>query len=267
MKHKNLYFLKLGGSVITHQNIENSADMLEISRLLKEVKSGIGDFDLVLGHGSGSFGHIASNRYNLAAGFTNIQSRIGTSIAQDVHAKLHRIVIERMLDFKMLPSSFAPSNCALTKKGKIISWNLGPIKQSLDLGFIPVTYGDIILDREKGVSDLSTEEVFRFLGQKLRPSKIIVGTNIDGLYTGDPNLNKDAELVREVNRGNIKKVLKFAGGSRKIDTTGGMRSKLLSLYETSRVSGAECYIVNAKKKNRVYDILRGKKGDWTRICY
>ena len=65
-----LCFLKLGGSLITDktQPGNDSADVL--ARVAREIKAALTenpDLKVVLGHGSGSFGHVAAAPYERAS--------------------------------------------------------------------------------------------------------------------------------------------------------------------------------------------------------
>ena len=65
-KRQELIFLKLGGSLITDKNIPGAANIALIERLADEITqivSGNPSLKLLLGHGSGSFGHVAANQY------------------------------------------------------------------------------------------------------------------------------------------------------------------------------------------------------------
>lgn len=75
-----MVFIKFGGSVITDTKRPQTAKIEEIRRLLRETfeAKDIKNFDLVIGHGSGSFGHAASIRYRInEKGLTNNESVIG----------------------------------------------------------------------------------------------------------------------------------------------------------------------------------------------
>ena len=66
-----LVFLKLGGSVITDKNREATAQEDVIRRAGQEISRALKarpELSLVLGHGSGSFGHFVADRYGLRGG-------------------------------------------------------------------------------------------------------------------------------------------------------------------------------------------------------
>ena len=67
----NLIFLKLGGSLITDKSNAHTARPDVLRRLAAEILTALDaqpDLRLVIGHGSGSFGHIPAHRYHTRVG-------------------------------------------------------------------------------------------------------------------------------------------------------------------------------------------------------
>ena len=61
-----LVFLKLGGSLITDKNKPNTAQALVLARIAGEISATLKNnkgIKLLIGHGSGSFGHVAGEKY------------------------------------------------------------------------------------------------------------------------------------------------------------------------------------------------------------
>ncbi|MEM0201168.1 MAG: isopentenyl phosphate kinase [Candidatus Micrarchaeaceae archaeon] len=251
-------FIKIGGSAITDINKENTPKKNEIKRLLNEIKHSINKKKILIGHGSGSFAHVPAHKYKINLGLVEKNSLYGTSITQNAAANLHRIFIECAVEEQLFPFSFSPSTGAIAESSKIITWDVSVIQKAFDLGFIPVTYGDVILDKKQGVCIASTEEIFRFLSCKIKPNKIIIGTDVDGIFDSNPKLNKDAKLIEVVNSKNIEEVLGYSGSSTKIDVTGGMKSKVSYLYNISKETGAICQIINLQKEDRLKNVLLGE---------
>lgn len=75
-------------------------------------------------------------------------------------------------------------------------------------------------------------------------SKLLIATNVDGIYTKDPSLYKDAKFIKEIN---AKKLLSF--GETSVDKS---FAKLLLKYKTT------CYVANGKYPDRIVSILEGK---------
>ncbi|MFN2221590.1 MAG: hypothetical protein ACK2UH_03495, partial [Candidatus Promineifilaceae bacterium] len=64
-------FLKLGGSLLTDKTAVEALRVDVLRRLAAEIKEAFerhGDLKLVLGHGSGSFGHVAAARFDTRSG-------------------------------------------------------------------------------------------------------------------------------------------------------------------------------------------------------
>lgn len=252
-------FIKIGGSAITDINKEGVAKKNEIKRLLNEIKPCIGKKRVLIGHGSGSFAHIPAHKYKVNLGLIEKDSIYGTSVTQSAAAKLHRIVIECAIEEGLSPFSFSPSTTAIAENNKIIKWDTSAIETAVNSGFLPITYGDVILDKKQGVCIASTEEVFRALSIRIKPSKLVIGTDVDGIFDLDPKLNPNAKLIKEVNKNNIKEVLNYSGNSTKVDVTGGMKSKVSYLFEISKETGATCQIVNLNKAGRLKDAILGNE--------
>lgn len=254
-----LYLVKLGGSVITDINKPNAARLATIDRLMEEIKRGQGNNRIILGHGAGSFGHVVAHRFKVNDGIKGKGGRKGAVLTQFSASALHSIVMDRAIRAGVYALSFSPSTGVISKNKRIISWDVSPIRKVLEYGFLPIGYGDLVIDSGQGFSVASTEEIMRYLAMRLRPDKIIVGTDVDGVFTADPKSDRSAKLISRINSSNIGEVLDMVGGSKKIDVTGGMRGKLEHLYRISRQTSIPCQIVNADRKGALYAALKGKK--------
>ncbi len=250
------YLIKIGGSVITDITMQKAAKPETIIKIFNELKPHLKNVRMVVGHGSGSFAHVPAHKYKVNQGIS-VSSTEGASITQDAAAQLHRIVIGCAVSTGVNPLSFAPSSGALSNDGKIAVWDLSPMIKALELGFLPITYGDVVLDKSKGFSIASTEEVFRHIAKTIKPKKIIIGTDVGGIFDSDPKVNKDAKLIKEVNPENVNEILNYAGSSTKIDVTGGMKTKLEYLYNMSKQTGAVCQIVDLTITGNLKKVILG----------
>ncbi|MDE1810736.1 MAG: hypothetical protein KGH66_01710 [Candidatus Micrarchaeota archaeon] len=258
---RDLVFIKIGGSVITDVTKPSTAKNSEIKRLLKEMWEAkqAKDFDLIIGHGSGSFAHVVGKRYRVNEGLINEESKTGASRTHIAAQKLNLILNEIGLDMGIPLYSFTVSSFSMASAMKLTSGFSSSISTALSKGFIPTVYGDAVLDSAQGVAICSTEEVFRFLSESIRPTKIIMGTDVNGIYDMDPVLNKGAKLISSVDGTNIKKVTSFAGEARKIDVSGGMHTKLSRLYDMVSKTGATGYIANASAPGTIKKLMAGRE--------
>ena len=88
-------------------------------------------------------------------------------------------------------------------------------------------------------------------------SKLIILSDIDGLYNKDPRLFPDAKLISTIDCID-EKLYESAGGSGSSRGRGGMITKLQAA--TLAVNqGIDTIITNGKHPEKIYDILEGKK--------
>lgn len=260
---KELVFVKIGGGSITDTAQQQVAKPEVIERLLREIHRACeeSNFDVIIGHGSGSFGHVVAHRYQVNHGLINDQSRIGASLTIKAAHDLDQIVIGvgTMIDMPLFP--FAASSFSIANDERITDGFVGGIAKAIELGFIPVIFGDVMIDTKQGVSIASTEEIFRFVAGELKPTRVVFGTDVDGLYDKNPIENHDAQLVRKIDvSGDAEQMelsLMGAGGAKKTDVTGGMKSKIALLCSIVLETGATGYLVNVQAENRLWHLLRG----------
>lgn len=262
-----LVFIKLGGSVITEKAKPFTERHDVIVRLANEIhssrtKTGI---RLIVGNGGGSYPHIPAEKYQTHLGLNEANGRMGAALVQDAASQLNRIVVNALLESGEPAVSVQPSSAVVAQNSKISDWDLSALKLMLKANILPVTYGDLGMDLIKGVSILSTEEIFRYLSTKLSPSRVIIGTNVDGVYDGDPQKNTHARKIDLITPKNASEVLPFLGGANTVDVTGGMRSKVLTLIELVKDVDIECEVVNLMIPGALQEILNGERGKGTVI--
>lgn len=85
---------------------------------------------------------------------------------------------------------------------------------------------------------------------------LILLSDIDGLYDGDPRINKNAHLISVVNE-ITPEIISMAGGAGTRRGTGGMMTKL-EAAKISTNNGIDMIITNGKNPCAIYDILAGK---------
>ncbi|MCX6778234.1 MAG: isopentenyl phosphate kinase [Candidatus Micrarchaeota archaeon] len=159
MTKRELVLLKLGGSLITHKDRPFTPDMKTIERLAREIRNARKerDFDLILGHGGGSFPHFPAKKYQTHKGMIHKKSPRGFAETQDAAARLNRLVVTALLNAGENAVSVSPSSCSISKHGAISHFFYLQIRLMLKHGLLPVVYGDPVMDTHRGCSILSTE--------------------------------------------------------------------------------------------------------------
>jgi isopentenyl phosphate kinase len=241
-------FIKLGGSVITDKAGREAADTPLIARLAAEVaqaRAASPGLGLVLGHGSGSFGHHYAAKYGVHRGLAPDADWMGFALTAGAALRLNRIVVDALLAAGVPAVELQPSASLRSAAGQVASWDTAPIAAALARGLVPVVHGDVAFDEAQGSAIISTEQLLAHLalGGPLRPARVIL-VGEDAVYTADPHADPRAERIPLITAANIAAVLHGAGGSHAVDVTGGMRSKLDLMWRlVQAVPGLEVRLI------------------------
>ena len=90
-----------------------------------------------------------------------------------------------------------------------------------------------------------------------KASKLILLSDIDGLYSEDPRNNPDAKIIHKVEKIDDK-IRALASGSGSNRGTGGMVSKL-DAAEMVTSKGIDMVIAHGSKPEKIFDIMDGKE--------
>jgi isopentenyl phosphate kinase len=230
-----LTFVKFGGSVITDKTGQEAPDLPLIGRLAAEVRAAFdqagAEYRLIIGHGSGSFGHTYAQRYGIHRGLAPDADWIGFARTAAAALRLNRIVVDQLLAANVPAISFQPSATLVSRGGQLASWDTTAIGRALERHLAPVVHGDVAFDEIQGTAIISTEQLLDALARTpaLRPDRIIL-VGEAGVYSADPRANPQAERIPLITAANIATVLQGAGASHGADVTGGMRSKVELLW-------------------------------------
>lgn len=125
----------------------------------------------------------------------------------------------------------------------------------LDLRVIPIiNENDTVATKEIVIGDNDT--LAAIVAQSVQADKLILLSDIDGLYTADPHKNPDATLIKTIHTIDDT-IINLAGGSGSNLGTGGMVTKL----EAAKIClncGCDMVITNGNDPSHLYDILDGK---------
>ncbi|MFX0090670.1 MAG: isopentenyl phosphate kinase [Candidatus Hodarchaeota archaeon] len=255
---RNLTYLKIGGSVITDKTTPEKLLPKELNRIAKEIHSAGLDawFQLIIGNGAGSFGHIPAKQYHVRQGIDKTyEGKMGLCLTSDAALRLNRHVVRALIDQRLPAMSVSPSVFLVTEDGQVLDSHLTSIQLMLKLGIIPCVHGDVALDVNKGTAIVSTEEVFMHLALMLGAGKILLGTREEGVLQ---NVNDPGSLISEINPKNIESVRTNLQGSHGTDVTGGMLGKVEAAFEMSRKTHAEVFVFNLTIPGRLESVLKGE---------
>jgi len=218
----------------------------------------------VIVHGGGSFGHPVALKYEIAEGYESRRQLMGLSLTHRAMEKLNAHVIDALQKVGIPAIAIQPSACAVVNEGRIIFMELAPVRKLLELGLVPVLYGDAMPDLGKGMSILSGDQLVVHLAKDLGAERVILGADVDGVHTIDPKKDKEAKLIPEITPTNWLEVEKSLGRPDGPDVTGGIANKIKELL-TLAERGVEAEIVNAMKPNVLKRAILGEHGLGTKI--
>ena len=225
-KHE-IQLIKLGGSLITDKTRPETARLEVIERLAREIAEVLADdgMPLVIGHGSGSFGHVAAAESGIHRGVQNRAQLAGVGATQGQAFKLHRLVVTALRDAGVPAFSVVPSSCLVAAGGKPAQVWPEPLLSVLKLGMVPVIFGDVVMDRQWGASICSTESIFLALTPALGSHGVFV-RRVVWLGSTDGVLDKEGEAIAEIELSKIESLLSELEGAAGTDVTGGIRHRL-----------------------------------------
>ncbi|HEX7395166.1 MAG TPA: isopentenyl phosphate kinase [Anaerolineaceae bacterium] len=253
-----LYFLKLGGSLITDKTVEQTAQKETLGRLAVEIADALKirtDLQLVIGHGSGSFGHTVASKYGTRQGVNSAEKWWGFVEVFRAARALNQIVLESLLDGELPVIAFPPSAGVISEDGLIQSWDVQPLETALAMGLIPLINGDVSFDTKRGGTILSTEDLFAYLAPKLIPQRILLAGIEAGVWQDYPTCT---QLLESITRSSYNNDSTSLSGSAAVDVTGGMRQKVeIMLSIAGQVPGLESLIFSGNEPGLVYRALLG----------
>lgn len=224
----SLIFLKLGGSLITDKTRAYTARREVIERLADEARQALDaapDLRLLIGHGSGSFGHWAAKPHGTRQGVRTLAQWRGYAEVAAAAACLNRIVTDAFLETGIPTLSVQPSASAHCRDGILERLDTRPIRTALAQGLVPLVYGDVALDDVRGGTIISTEDIFFYLADELRPTRILLLSQVPGVLDSG-----DAVLPR-ITPPDLPTLHKTLTGSRGVDVTGGMEDKVTRMVK------------------------------------
>jgi len=256
--------LKIGGSVITQKKKPFTANPSAIRRLAKEI-SGANVSQLIIVHGGGSFGHPLAKQYSIKEGYNCEDAQLlGFSKTHQAMITLSKLVVDALIQHNIPAVAVSPSSCIVTKSGRIATIMKEPLKRLLQSGFVPVMYGDAVLDYDLGFTILSGDQLAAYLAAQLNAERIVMGIDVDGLFTADPKKHKSASLITRCTLHELKKIQSRLNETNTTDVTGGMLGKIIELTPAIE-KGITTLIVNATKPKNVYRALKGERVTGTLI--
>ncbi len=248
-----MILIKLGGSVITDKSQYKKFNCEQATRLCREIAES--KRSVIIVHGVGSFGHVLAKRYKIQQGLVDFCQ---VSVAAQIHhdaMELGLLMTQTLIENGIPAASVAPGSCFIADNGRILSGDTEAIRALAHIGIMPVTFGDVVMDRSRGFCIISGDQMMEVMADLFRPERVIFVSDIDGLYTANPKIDPSAELIPEFDAAILEAI---SSESNVDDVTGGVRNKMeamLRMCDRDR----DCVLVNGTVSGRLLSLLRGEE--------
>lgn len=255
-----MMIVKLGGSALTIKDAnEPTVDETNLNRIAEEVSNY--NEDMVIVHGAGSFGHILAKKYGIGGKITNAQENLfkieGLSLTQSSMQLLNYYVVSKLQEKGIPAIGIKPSSFIITENQRITVCDTNIVKRYVNEGFVPVLYGDAVLDLNEDIkfAIISGDQLITYFAKALKADKVILSSDVDGIFTDNPKTNPDAKLIEVVTKDTQ---LTLTENENQADVTGGMAGKIRELLELAD-EGIESMIINAEKEGNLESAVSGKE--------
>lgn len=241
---KELVFLKLGGSLITDKTKPYTPllDMMDdLALQIATTLQAQPNLRLVIGHGAGSFGHVAASEYKTRDGYPRPSPLAHRERDQNEEnywegfaevwyqaSTLNRYVMKALHKANVRAISLPPSSSVIASEGKVSVWETTPIRMALSSRMVPVIFGDVVFDEIRGGTILSTEDLFMHLARALSPERILLAGLESAVWQDIPARTKKIEKITP---DTFDQISAGIGKSEGADVTGGMESKVKQMLE------------------------------------
>ena len=261
---QGMQIVKLGGSVITVKHSETKEFKPEVmARLAREIR--VSGRDVCLVHGAGCYGHKKADHYDLKLGRKGKGPLQQMFEVQTDVLELNGLVLERLLAAD-ISAVMIPTHATTYFKGGAAAYFQSRIySELLKMSYIPVSYGDVVMDTELGFTICSGDDIMVELARELKPDMGHFVTNVDGIYrdfdkpdTRIKQMTADLgeELLDELSEETSSEDTSGEKAS-STDVTGGIKKKLRAMIDMARL-GVPSKLFNGNTPDNLAKALRGE---------
>jgi aspartokinase-like uncharacterized kinase len=159
----------------------------------------------------------------------------------------HRMAILGMDQYGMLLSNLIPSSITTSK--------FEEIKYFLDMGKLPIFLPSNLLLQEDPLENswaVTSDSIAVYLAGRLKVTKVLLVTDVDGIYSNDPKTVSDAKLIKNLSASELLVMKKRTSVDKALP-------KLLLK------TPLDCYVINGVFPERIKLALEGQDAIYTLI--
>ncbi len=256
-----LAIIKIGGSLITNKAKPFTLNDINLQVVVNEIaviKKNIPHLRLILINGNGSFGHNTAHKFGTHQGFQDEQGRLGFCWLQKDTAHLNRILVNQLIEHDVSAISFAPGNVFWADNQQYFHQNLPILENYLAINFVPVLYGEAILDLQLNCTTISSDVILCLLVRyfahhhQFKIHKIINAGNYPGV------LDDQQEVIPKITHHNFAEIKKYFYKSQQTDISGEMETKVQELLKIAKLN-LQTIIVDGSKTGNLQKVLSNQE--------
>jgi aspartokinase-like uncharacterized kinase len=160
----------------------------------------------------------------------------------------HRMAILGMNQFGLLLSQIIPNSCA--------TYLLSDAKQLSEIRVVPIFLPSRLMFKEDPLENswnVTSDSIAAYVASRLHAAKVLLVTDVDGIFTEDPRKHADAVLIERLSAEDLLKL------NRRTSVDRYLPKLLLDMQ-------VDCYVVNGKNPERIKAILAGQQATCTLIA-
>lgn len=252
LKNKKSIVVKVGSSSLIHQET-GKLDLIKLERLIRELCDlrNQGKDVVLVSSGAIGVGRVAMG----------LKERPNTISLKQACAAVGQAKL--MMTYQKLFAEYnqTTAQILMTKNTMINNLSRMNAKNTFDellkMGVIPVVNeNDTVSTYEMQFGDNDT--LSAIVASLIQADVLILLSDINGLYTDDPNTNPDATFIDFVEQIDEKLLMMAKGSSSSSVGTGGMATKLQAARIATE-SGADMIIANGEDMHVIHRIIEGEK--------
>lgn len=251
IKDKKRIVIKIGTTTITHRET-GELDLMKMEKLIRiltDIRNQGKEVVLV------SSGAIAVGRQAIGLPYRPKVRSVKQACAAIGQSRLMMVYQKLFSEYNQMTAQVLMTKYTIENEESRAN-AYSTFMELLNMGVIPiVNENDTVATDELDFGDNDT--LSALVVQLIDADLLILLSDIDGLYTDDPNNNPDAKFISYVDKLD-QELLNMGKGPSSNAGTGGMESKL-SAATISASAGADMIIANGKDIYILEDIMAGKE--------
>lgn len=252
LKDKKRIVIKIGSSSLIHE-ATGGLDYNKLEKLVRIISDLKNQDKEVVLVSSGAVGVGAKilglNNKPKTTSLRQACAAIGQGHLMMVYQKLffeyHQTAAQVLLTFDVISSEERRRN------------SINTFNEMLQLDVIPVVNeNDTVAIDELDINFGDNDTLSAIVASMINADLLILLTDIDGLYTDDPRMNKDAKLISVVDKID-ENITSVAKGAQSTYGTGGMVTKVAAAKIAAN-SNSDAIIVSGDDIDNIYKVLNGE---------